>query len=171
LSCTEKPARSDHTLFFKPDLPQQYAQAARQLQRVGLPPDLLQRLHEKNFVSARDLYDRTLVDLVEVLDLPLQAVEQILRDVAAKIVPAPVTVRAPLLMALAWAARIRGGGLTAAAAAAPRRRWTCSCDPRTAPPSCDPPCPRWTTPCWAASPRAASPRWWAPRGWARRSSA
>jgi RAD51-like protein 1 len=65
--------------------------ATRQLQRTGLPPRLLQRLHDRNLRTAKDLFSLTLLDLVELLDLPYEVVEGILRDVAAKVAPTPVT--------------------------------------------------------------------------------
>lgn len=61
---------------------------------MDLPPPLATRLAERNVQRAADLFGRTLLDLVELLDLPYQAVRQILREVAARITPAPQTVRA-----------------------------------------------------------------------------
>ena len=46
--------------------------------------------------TARDLFQRTLVELVELLDLPYPPVKRILAEVAAKVVPPPRTVRACL---------------------------------------------------------------------------
>lgn len=63
--------------------------ATRQLARMGLPPELAARLAARNLVTARDLFARTLLDLVELLDLPYEAVRAILRDVAVRIVPQP----------------------------------------------------------------------------------
>ncbi|KAL4424690.1 hypothetical protein ABPG77_004497 [Micractinium sp. CCAP 211/92] len=63
--------------------------ATRQLARMGLPPELAARLAARNLVTARDLFARTLLDLVELLDLPYETVRAILRDVAARIVPQP----------------------------------------------------------------------------------
>lgn len=68
-------------------------QATRQLARMGLPPELAARLAARNLVTARDLFARTLLDLVELLDLPYEAVRAILRDVAVRIVPQPQSVR------------------------------------------------------------------------------
>lgn len=60
---------------------------------MGLPPELAARLAARNLVTARDLFARTLLDLVELLDLPYETVRAILRDVAARIVPQPQSVR------------------------------------------------------------------------------
>ena len=66
-------------------------QATRQLQRLGLPPALAARLAERNLQTARDLFTRTLLDLVELLDLPYDTVRQILQEVAARVTPPPQT--------------------------------------------------------------------------------
>jgi hypothetical protein len=66
-------------------------QATRQLQRLGLPPALAARLAERNLQTARDLFTRTLLDLVELLDLPFDTVRQILQEVAARVTPPPQT--------------------------------------------------------------------------------
>ncbi|KAL4420437.1 hypothetical protein ABPG75_010093 [Micractinium tetrahymenae] len=63
--------------------------ATRQLARMGLPPELAVRLAARNLVTARDLFARTLLDLVELLDLPYDTVKAILGDVARRIVPQP----------------------------------------------------------------------------------
>jgi hypothetical protein len=68
-------------------------QATRQLQRMGLPMPLAARLQERNVTTAAALYGRTLLDLVELLDLPYDTVQYILREVAVRIVPPPQTVR------------------------------------------------------------------------------
>ncbi|KAI7845396.1 hypothetical protein COHA_001101 [Chlorella ohadii] len=74
--------------------------ATRQLSRIGLPPPLAQRLAERNVQTARDLLQRTLLELVELLDLPVSTVKRILAEVAAKVAPPPRTV-ADLLRAAA----------------------------------------------------------------------
>jgi RAD51-like protein 1 len=66
-------------------------QATRQLQRIGLDDNLLRRLRDKNILTARDLFSKTLLDLVELLDLPYHTIHLILAQVAAKITPAPCT--------------------------------------------------------------------------------
>lgn len=75
--------------------------AARQLQRIGLQPHLLSRLQAANLTTARELFSRTVLELVEMLDLPYQAVAQVLLEVAAKITPPPTTVLALLQQAAA----------------------------------------------------------------------
>lgn len=65
--------------------------ATRQLARMGLPTEVAARLAARNLVIARDLFARTLLDLVELLDLPFEAVRAILKDVAARIVSQPQT--------------------------------------------------------------------------------
>ena len=60
---------------------------------MGLPPALAARLAERSLGTARDLFSRTLLDLVELLDLPYETVRFILREVAARITPQPQTVR------------------------------------------------------------------------------
>ncbi|GAB4819790.1 hypothetical protein N2152v2_006836 [Parachlorella kessleri] len=67
------------------------ASAARSLQRVGLQHHLLGRLLERNITTAKDLFARTPLDLVELLDLPYETVQQIRLDVAVRITPAPHT--------------------------------------------------------------------------------
>lgn len=44
--------------------------------------------------TARDLFQRTLLELVELLDLPYDTVKHILAEVAAKVAPPPRTVGA-----------------------------------------------------------------------------
>jgi hypothetical protein len=61
---------------------------------MALPPPLAARLAERNIQRAADLFNKTLLDLVELLDLPYDAVRQILHEVAARVTPTPVTVRA-----------------------------------------------------------------------------
>lgn len=61
---------------------------------MGLPTEVAARLAARNLVTARDLFARTLLDLVELLDLPFEAVRAILKDVAARIVSQPQTVSA-----------------------------------------------------------------------------
>ncbi|KAI3430763.1 hypothetical protein D9Q98_009175 [Chlorella vulgaris] len=70
--------------------------ASRQLQRIGLPPLLAARLVERNVTTAAALFGRTLLDLVELLDLPYDAVRHILQEVAARITPPPRTALAML---------------------------------------------------------------------------
>lgn len=67
-------------------------QATRQLARMGLPPELAARLAQRSLTTARDLFGKTLLDLVELLDLPYHTVRQILHEVAARITPQPQTV-------------------------------------------------------------------------------
>jgi RAD51-like protein 1 len=66
-------------------------QAARQLSRLNLDPDVASRLAAHNFFTVKDLYSRTLLDLVEVLDLSYETVQSLLEHVANTIVPHPVT--------------------------------------------------------------------------------
>ncbi len=60
---------------------------------MGLPPPLATRLQERNVTTAAALFGRTLLDLVELLDLPYDTVQYILREVAVRVVPQPQTVR------------------------------------------------------------------------------
>lgn len=60
---------------------------------MGLPPPLAARLAERNVATARDLFQRTLLDLVELLDLPYDTVKALLAEVVARVVPPPQTVR------------------------------------------------------------------------------
>ena len=82
-------------------------QATRQLQRLGLPPALAARLAERNLQTARDLFTRTLLDLVELLDLPYDTVRQILQEVAARVTPPPQTALQMLTAAAARPAHLR----------------------------------------------------------------
>lgn len=81
---------------------------------MGLPPPLAARLAERALATARDLFSRTLLDLVELLDLPYDTVRQILREVAARITPQPQTVRLR---------RCAGGGQGGAQRAGAALRW------------------------------------------------
>ncbi len=56
-----------------------------------MEPDVASRLAAHNFFTVRDLYSRTLLDLVEVLDLPYETLQSLLQRVAQAIVPHPVT--------------------------------------------------------------------------------
>jgi RAD51-like protein 1 len=68
-----------------------FLQAARQLSRLNLEPDVASRLAAHNFYTVKDLYSRTLLDLVEVLDLPYETVQSLLQHVAHTVIPQPVT--------------------------------------------------------------------------------
>jgi RAD51-like protein 1 len=67
------------------------SQATRQLSRLNLESDVALRLAAHKFFTVKDLYSRTLLDLVEVLDLPYETVQSLLQHVANKVVPQPVT--------------------------------------------------------------------------------
>ena len=57
--------------------------------------------------TARDLFTRTLLDLVELLDLPYDAVRQILQEVAARVTPPPQTALQLLTAAAARPTHLR----------------------------------------------------------------
>lgn len=96
-------------------------QATRQLSRVGLDAPLVARLAERNVLTARDLFQRTPLDLVELLDLPHETVRHILTAVAARIVLPPQTVRGQGVNggALPGALRVRVTAQAVAPAAEP----------------------------------------------------
>ena len=69
-------------------------QAARALQRMGIDPVVLQKLVNKRVSTAKDLLSATQLELVEGLDLPFEAVEQLICHVCRHVAPSPSTVPA-----------------------------------------------------------------------------
>jgi RAD51-like protein 1 len=96
-------------------------QATRQLARAGLDPELLRRLSARGLATAADVLYRPTADLVEVLDLPWEAVEALVAAVASHVAPLPETALALCARAAAARPRVRtalppldaalGGGL------------------------------------------------------------
>jgi tartrate dehydratase beta subunit/fumarate hydratase class I family protein len=70
-------------------------QASRALQRMSIDPTILQKLTNRRLFTARDLLIATHLELVEALDIPFQAAEELLLYVCNQIAPASSTVRTP----------------------------------------------------------------------------
>lgn len=70
-------------------------QASRALQRISIDPTILQKLTNRRLFTARDLLIATHLELVEALDIPFQAAEELLLYVCNQIAPASSTVRTP----------------------------------------------------------------------------
>ena len=58
---------------------------------MNIPPDVAASLASHNLLTVKDLYSRTLIDLVELLDLPYETVQSLLQNVAHTIIPTPIT--------------------------------------------------------------------------------
>lgn len=70
-------------------------QASRALQRMNIDPIILQKLTNRRLFTARDILIATHLELVEALDIPFQAAEELLLYVCNQIAPASTTVRTP----------------------------------------------------------------------------
>ncbi len=70
-------------------------QASRALQRMNIDPAILQKLTNRRLFTARDLLITTHLELVETLDIPFLAAEELLLYVCNQISPASSTVRSP----------------------------------------------------------------------------
>ncbi len=70
-------------------------QASRALQRMNIDSTILQKLTNRRLFTARDLLIATHLELVEALDIPFQAAEELLLYVCNQIAPASSTVRTP----------------------------------------------------------------------------
>ena len=68
-------------------------QASRALQRMNIDPTILQKLTNRRLFTAKDLLIATHLELVEALDIPFQAAEELLLYVCNQIAPASSTVR------------------------------------------------------------------------------
>ena len=73
---------------------QRIVQATRALQRMSIDPAVLQRLANKRLFTAKDLLIATQLELVEALDIPFRAVEELVLHVSTHIAPQTSTVTA-----------------------------------------------------------------------------
>lgn len=67
-------------------------QSARPLTRCSLEARVIERLEYYDIHTVKDLFARTLWDLKEILDVPLDDVQILVTAVGALIAPKPVTV-------------------------------------------------------------------------------
>jgi hypothetical protein len=65
--------------------------AARRLRRIALPPRMQQKLETRRMATAKDVFDRSEMDLVNTLEASAEEVHALLTAVSAAVAPQPRT--------------------------------------------------------------------------------